>query len=59
MGHKDLRFGQIGYILVFYNISLSWLLPLDGFQFIFVCRVYFVTVKTKNYTVCKKRFAHY
>ena len=59
MGHKDLRFGQIVYILVFYNISFSWLLPLDGFQFIFVCRVYFVTVKTKNYTVCKKRFAHY
>ena len=23
------------YILVFYNISFSWLLPLDGFQFIF------------------------
>ena len=36
MGHKDLRLGQIVYILVFYNISLSWLLPLDGFQFIFL-----------------------
>ena len=33
MGHKDLRLGQIVYILVFYNISFSWLLPLDGFQF--------------------------
>ena len=35
VGHKDLRLGQIAYILVFYNISFSWLLPLDGFQFIF------------------------
>ena len=33
VGHKD---------LVFYNISFSCLLPLDGFQFIFCC----VTVKT-------------
>ena len=48
--HKDLRFGQIVYILVFYNISFSWLLPLDGFQFIFLCRVYCVTVKTKKST---------
>ena len=47
MGHKDLRFGQIVYILVFYNISISWLLPLDGFQVVFLCRVYSVTVKTK------------
>ena len=38
VGHKDLRFGQIVYILVFYNISFSWLLPLDGFQFIFLLR---------------------
>ena len=38
MGHKDLRLGQIVYILVFYNISFSWLLPLDGFQFIFLLR---------------------
>ena len=35
MAHKDPRLGQIVYILVFYNISFSWLLPLDGFQFIF------------------------
>ena len=48
MGHKDLRFGQIVYILVFYNISFSWLLPLDGFRCIFLCRVYCVTVKMKN-----------
>ena len=26
------------YILVFYNISFSWLLPLDGLQFIFLLR---------------------
>ena len=25
-------------MLVFYNISFSWLLPLDGFQFIFLLR---------------------
>ena len=49
VGYKDLHFGQIVCILVFYNISFSWLLPLDGFQFIiFLCRVYCVTVKTKN-----------
>ena len=35
---RDLRLGQIVYILVFYNISFSWLLPLDGFQFIFLLR---------------------
>ena len=51
VGHKDLRFGQIVYILVFYNISFSWLLPLDGFQLIFLCRVYCVTVKIKNKTM--------
>ena len=38
VGHKDLKLGQIVYILVFYNISFSWLLPLDGFQFIFLLR---------------------
>ena len=48
VGHKDLRLGQIVYILVFYNILFSWLLPLDGFQFIFWRRVYYVTVKTIN-----------
>ena len=38
MGHKDLTLGQIVYILVFYNISFSWFLPLDGFQFNFLLR---------------------
>ena len=38
MGHKDLRLGQIVCILVFYNISFSWFLPLDGFQFNFLLR---------------------
>ena len=38
VGHKDLGHGQMFYILVFYNISFSWLLPLDGFQFIFMLR---------------------
>ena len=35
MGNKDLRLAENVYKLVFYNISFSWLLPLDGFQFIF------------------------
>ena len=38
VGHKDLKRGQIVYILVFYNISFSWLLPLHGFQCIFLLR---------------------
>ena len=38
VGHKDLRLGQTVYKLVFYNISFSWLLPLHGFQFIFLLR---------------------
>ena len=32
---KDLRLGKTVYILVVYNISFSWLLPLDGFQLFF------------------------
>ena len=50
VGHKDLRFGQIVYILVFYNISFSWLLPLDGFQFCaaFIACPDCVTEKTNN-----------
>ena len=40
VGYKDLQFGQIVCILVFYNISFSWLLPLDGFQFIFFYAVF-------------------
>ena len=46
MGHKDLRLGKIVYILVFYNISFSWLLSLDGLQYIFLLRDSRVTVKT-------------
>ena len=38
VGHKDLKLGKIVCILVFYNISFSWRLPLDGFQFIFLLR---------------------
>ena len=38
VGRKDLRLGQIVWKLVFYKISFSWLLPLDGFQFIFLLR---------------------
>ena len=38
VGHKDLRLGKIVYILVFYNISFSWFLPLDDFQFKFLLR---------------------
>ena len=38
VGHKDLRLGPIVYIIVFYNISFSLLLPLDGFQFNFLLR---------------------
>ena len=33
---KDLRLGKTVYILVVYNISFSWLLPLDGFQLFFL-----------------------
>ena len=42
VGDKDLRVGQlVVYIhaLVFYNISFSWLLPLDSSQFIFFCKL--------------------
>ena len=57
VGHKDLRLGQIAYTLVFYNILFSLLLPLDGFQFIFLLRDsevrklvprFFATVLNKN-----------
>ena len=46
VGYKDLRFGQIVYILVFYNICFSWHLPLDGFQFFAPCLLR--TVERKN-----------
>ena len=35
---KTWDLGQIVYILVIYNISFSWLLPVDGFQFNFLLR---------------------
>ena len=57
VGHKDLRLGQIVYILVFYDISFSWLLPLDGFQFIFLRRVYCVTVKRIYWIISSSSFA--
>ena len=38
VGYKDLRLGQIVYILVFYNMSFSWLLPPNSFQFISLLR---------------------
>ena len=44
VGHIDLR-RKIVYISVFCNTSFSWLFPLDGFQFIFLYRIYWVTVK--------------
>ena len=48
VGYEDLRFGQTVYILVFYNISFSWLLPLDGFQLIFFAPCLLRTVERKN-----------
>ena len=34
----DLRLGEVFYLLIFDNISNSWLLLLNGFEFIFVRR---------------------
>ena len=45
VGHKE-RLGQIAYILVFYNISFSWLLLLDLFQFI-------ILVASQLLSVCR------
>ena len=47
VSHKDLRLEKLIYILVFYNILFLWLLPLNGFQFIFCC----VTVKSLRYSI--------
>ena len=54
VGRKDLKLGQIVYILVLYNISFSWLLPLDGFQLIFLLR------DSENYLLlfCRFRWRH-
>ena len=38
VGHEDLKLGLNVYILVLYNISFSWFLPQDGFQFTFLLR---------------------
>ena len=38
VGHKDLTLGQTVYILVFYNISFSWILPENGSEYIFLLR---------------------
>ena len=51
VGHKDLRLAQILYILVFYNISFSWVLPLDGFQF---CFLFFCSVTVKTMRVLNR-----
>ena len=37
-GSQRPEIGKIVYVLVFFNISFSWLLPPDGFQFIFLLR---------------------
>ena len=36
--HTDLRLGETVYVLVFYNISFSWLFSLNGLEFIFLWR---------------------
>ena len=55
VGHKDLRFGQIVYTLVFYNISFSWLFPLDDFNLFFGAVFIAWPWKTKNTTQCVPR----
>ena len=62
--HKDLTLRQIVYILVFYDISFFWLLPLDIFQFNFLLRdsendLYRVALKyagTKSFRKLKRSF---
>ena len=51
VGHKDLRLGQIVCMheLVFYNISFSWLLPLDGPHFIFLQTQEFELISNINF----------
>ena len=56
LGHKDLRFGQIVYILVFYNISFSWHFPLDGFQFVFFFCAQFIAWRWKRRIMLIKLF---
>ena len=54
VGHKDVGLGQIVYILVFYNIPFSWLLPLDG---LFFCCVIVKTIYCIH-IVWKQTLAH-
>ena len=49
LNHKDLRPGQIVYILVSYNISFSWLLPLLPVSNLFFCCVTVKTIYTADY----------
>ena len=58
MGHKDLRLEQIVQNLVFYNFSLSWLLPRDGFQFIFSLRDNKNDLFTLLHSASLSRFTH-
>ena len=44
VGHKNLRLEKAVYILIFYKTLFSWFLPLDGFELIFLCRIYCVIV---------------
>ena len=51
VGHKDLRFGQIVYILVLFITFHFFGFSTGRFPIFFLCLVYCVTVKTKN-TMC-------
>ena len=73
VGHKDLRLGKIVYVQVFYNNWFSWLLPLEGFQFIFwlcdsendlyyytqICYRIHVCDTLSPYAVCPKSDLHW
>ena len=54
MGHKDLRLGQIVYILVFYNISFSWPLSSGRFPILF-----FLLRDSKNDLVANSLYYFY
>ena len=44
----DLKLGQVSSLPVSYNITISWLHPLNGFRFIFILGLYCVKVQVKN-----------
>ena len=48
VGHKDLRLGNIVYILVSYNISFSWLLPLAVSNSLFFCAVFIAWLREND-----------